>query len=79
MDEHICIIVDNGWILEGKVLSRDNGTIRMEGAHVVRRWSNGRGIGALADPKHKSEYTLDPIGDVSVYVSRALFEFPLNW
>lgn len=79
MGEHICIIVDNGWILEGVVTSRNCGVIQMQDAGVVRSWFNGRGIGAIADPKHKDEYTLDPIGNVHVYESRALFEIPLEW
>ena len=79
MGEHICIVLDYGWILEGVAVSRANGIIRMEDAHVVRRWNNGRGIGAIADPVHKDEYTLDFIGNVSVYESRALFEIPLGW
>lgn len=79
MGEHICIIIDKGWIIEGTVASRRGGVIRMEDASVVRSWRNGRGIGAIADPAHKDEYTLDPIGNVSVYESRALFEIPLGW
>ena len=79
MGEHICIVIDYGWIIEGRAWSRANGIIRMESASVVRKWSNGRGIGAIADPDHKDEYTLDPIGNVSVYESRVLFEIPLNW
>ena len=79
MGEHICAIIDGGWVIEGMVTSRANGTIRMEGASVVRRWDNGRGIGAIADPEHKDEYTLDPIGDVTVYASRVIFEIPLGW
>lgn len=79
MGEHICAIVDYGWIIEGRVMSRSGGVIRMDDASVVRRWNNGRGIGAIADPYHKDEYTLDPIGNVNVYQSRVLFEIPMNW
>ena len=73
-----CIVLDYGWIIEGKVVERGE-IIRLEDASVVRRWSNGRGIGAIADPTHKDEYTLDPIGDVGVYARRVLFEIPLRW
>ena len=79
MGEHICIVIDYGWILEGKVEAREGGTIRLKDASVVRRWDNGLGIGAIADPEHGDEYTLDAIGDVSVCASRALFEIPLRW
>ena len=79
MGEHICFVIDYGWIIEGVAVSRANGTIHLSKASVVRKWRNGRGIGAIADPTHKDEYTLDPIGDVFVRDSRVLFEIPLNW
>jgi hypothetical protein len=79
MGEHVCAVVDYGWIIEGRVMSRSGGVIRMEDASVVRRWINGLGIGAIADPDHKDEYKRDPIGVVSIYVSRVLFEIPLRW
>lgn len=79
MGEHICAVIDYGWIIEGKVTSRAGGIIQMMDANVVRRWSNGRGIGSIADPEHKDEYTLDPIGNVRVYEPRVLFEIPMNW
>ena len=79
MGEHICAVVDYGWIIEGMVASRAGGTIRMEDASVVRSWRNGRGLGAIADPDHKDEYTFDPIGNVSIYEGRVLFEIPLGW
>lgn len=79
MFEHICVVLDYGWIIEGKEVDRSKSIIRMEDASVVRRWDNGRGIGAIADPEHKDEYTLDPIGTVDVHVGRVLFEIPLGW
>jgi len=79
MGEHVCIIIDNGWIIEGNVTSRADESIQMEDASVVRSWRNGRGIGAIADSEHKDEYVRDAIGTVTVYASRALFEIPLNW
>ena len=33
---------------------------------------------ALLD-EHKDEYTLDPIGDVTVHANRIIFEIPLGW
>ena len=79
MGEHVCVVLDYGWIIEGMVMSRDGGDLRMEDASVVRCWRNGRGIGAIADPAYKDEYTLDPIGNVRVRDSRVLFEIPLGW
>ena len=79
MGEHICAVIDGGWIIEGMVVSRENDIIQMEDASVVRRWSNGRGIGGIADPEHKDEYTLDHIGDANVYAKRVIYEIPLGW
>ena len=78
---HICVIATNGWIFEGW---RDNSTLDSDGvqltrAHVVRKWNNGLGIGALADPDHKSDYTLDPMRDVYIYADKIIAVLPLEW
>lgn len=73
--EHVCIIADRGWIFEG--YKREDGTLA--DAHVVRRWDNGLGIGGLADPEHKDEYTLDSVGDLRVYDRAIIAEIPLGW
>lgn len=79
MSRHVCMVLDYGWIIEGKVESYGEAFVELKDASVVRKWSNGRGIGAIADPEHKDEYTLDPIGDVTIFTSRLLFEIPLRW
>lgn len=73
--EHVCVIADRGWIFEG--MKREDGTLA--DAHVVRRWENGLGIGALADPEHKDDYVLDSIGDIRIAPMAVIAEFPLGW
>ena len=80
--EHVCVIATNGWIFEGcknKDLQPAAGGIYLANAHVVRSWSNGRGIGALADPKYKDEYILDPIGAIEVLRGKIISVFKLRW
>lgn len=73
--EHVCVIADRGWIFEGR--KREDGTLAE--ASVVRKWSNGMGIGALADPEHKGDYTLDFVGDLRIAPHAVIAEFPLGW
>ena len=61
------VIVPNGWIFVGRVIDSTPDRIILTDASVVRKWSNGKGIGALAAVEHKSDYTLDQCyGDVTV-------------
>ena len=73
--EHVCVIADRGWIFEGR--KREDGTLG--DAHVVRSWSNNLGIGGLADPDHKDDYTLDAIGDIAIAPRAVIAEIPLRW
>lgn len=75
--EHVCVIADRGWIFEGYRSGEDPFTLR--DAHVVREWSNGLGIGGLADPMHKDDYALDVLGSVSVNESAVIAVIPLEW
>ena len=45
----------------------------------MRKWTNGLGIGALADNEHKDDYTLDAIGDLRIAPRAIIAEFPLGW
>lgn len=79
--EHICIIATNGWVFEGYRdgdMTDDNG-IQLINAHVVRKWENGLGLGAIADPEHKDDYTLDPMKDVYVYANKTIAIIALRW
>ena len=77
---HVCVIAPNGWIFEGyrtNTPEQYGDALYLTDAHVVRRWSNGLGIGGLADPDHKDDYTLDAVGDVAVMNVNAVI--PLRW
>lgn len=76
--EHVCVIATNGWIFEGmKVGEGEDGSIELANANVVRKWSNGLGIGGLADAEHKDDYTLDFIG--SMRVTEVVAIIALRW
>ena len=78
--EHICVIATNGWIFEGyRDTEADTSNIALADAHVVRRWDNGLGIGGLADPDHKAEYTFDAIGSMEVYSDKVIAVIKLRW
>lgn len=72
-------VCECGWIICGIEKSRNNGVITLTEASVVRRWSNGRGIGAISKVGHKDEYTLDEIGAVDIMQCKVLFEIPCEW
>ena len=78
MGNHTIIVCEYGWILVGEAMESDKG-IELQNASVVRKWSNGRGIGALAKKEHKDEYTLDAIGGVVINKAKVLFEIPCEW
>ncbi|MBR2543409.1 hypothetical protein IKF03_02335 [Candidatus Saccharibacteria bacterium] len=45
----------------------------------MRKWRNGKGIGAISKKKYKDDYTLDEIGDVRIKQNKVLFEIPCEW
>lgn len=79
---HICVIADRGWIFEGyrtDAPEQYGDAVYLTDAHVVRKWINGLGIGGIADPDHKNDYTLDKIGDIAVYQKAVIAVIPLGW
>ena len=68
-----------GWIVIGKATDRTDNTATLKEASVVRKWSNGKGIGGIAKVENKDEYTLDAIGDVIIRMDKVLFEIPCEW
>ena len=46
---------------------------------MVRKWTNGKGIGGIAKTENKGEYTLDAIGDVEIKQNKILFIIPCEW
>lgn len=75
--EHVCVIVASGWIFEGRTNPED--PQELFDAHVVRRWTNGRGIGGLAKAEYADEYTLDAVGTVRISERAELARFGLEW
>jgi len=60
--DHIIVIAQRGWIFEGYKDKSITDELVLLNANVVRSWSNGKGIGGLAESK--SGYTLDPAGNI---------------
>ena len=73
------IICEYGWILVGRLSIVTDNDIELRESSVVRRWSNGKGIGGLANKEYKDDYTLDEIGTVVINRSKVLFEIPCEW
>ena len=72
-------VCEYGWIICGVIKSEDEAEVTLAESSVVRRWNNGKGIGALAKEENKSEYTLDAIGSVTIKKSKVLFQIPCEW
>ena len=79
--KHLIVICESGWIICGLMDATETSetTLELKEASVVRRWSNGKGIGGLAQEKYKDDYTLDEIGDVGIRQSKVLFTIPCEW
>lgn len=73
------VVIESGWIMVGEMTNPSTQTTLLKNASVVRRWNNGKGIGGLAIEKNKHEYTLDPVGSVSIQTSKILFKIPCEW
>lgn len=74
-----CYVCECGWIIVGKENGTSEESIYVSDASVVRRWTNGKGIGGIAKAENKDEYTLDAIGEVVIRKSKVLFEIPCEW
>lgn len=74
-----CYVCEYGWIVIGKEESRTAEVVTLSDASVVRRWTNGKGIGGIAKAENKGEYTLDAIGGVIIRLGKVLFEIPCEW
>ena len=68
------IICEYGWIICGVKASENTKAITLKDASVVRRWSSGRGIGALAKKEYKDEKSVKnalsemKAGDFEIYL-----------
>ena len=74
-----CYVCEYGWIVIGRETGRTDETISLADASVVRKWTNGKGIGGIAKTENKDEYTLDAIGDAIIRLNKVLFEIPCEW
>lgn len=74
-----CFVCEYGWIVIGKETGRTGEEVTLCDASVVRRWTNGKGIGGIAKAENKDDYTLDAIGDVVIRSNKVLFEIPCEW
>lgn len=63
--DHVIVIAQRGWIFEGLQDKKVKDKIQLLNANVVRKWSNGKGIGGLCNKTDKTSYTLDPVGTIS--------------
>ncbi|MBR0090211.1 MAG: hypothetical protein IJP92_00715 [Lachnospiraceae bacterium] len=78
-NNHVVIVCEYGWIICGIVDKRNDDIITMSDSAVVRKWSNGKGIGAISRAENRDEYTLDEIGKVEIRQNKVLFEIPCEW
>lgn len=76
---NICVVCECGWIIKGEVKNRGDYVLSLRNSSVVRKWTNGKGIGGIAKAENKGEYTLDYVGNVDIRVSKILFEIPCEW
>lgn len=77
--KNTCFVCEYGWIVIGKETGRTSESITLSDASVVRKWSNGKGIGGIAKAAYKDGYTLDAIGDVVIMPEKVLFAIPCEW
>jgi hypothetical protein len=75
--DHIIVIAQRGWIFEGYQDKSVTDKIQLLKANVVRSWSNGKGIGGLAESR--DGYTLDPVGDISFFASAVIAVINIRW
>lgn len=79
MGRHECVICECGWIIVGVRMAESGDALSLSDSSVVRKWSNGKGIGGIAKAEEKDEYTLDEIGTVDIKKSKILFTIPCEW
>lgn len=79
-NNHLIVVCEAGWIICGVIGEQSSAELlELKDASIVRRWSNGKGIGGLAKEKYKDDYTLDEIGNVGIRQSKVLFSIPCEW
>lgn len=75
--DHIIVIAQRGWIFEGYQDKGVKDKLQLLNANVVRSWSNGKGIGGLAESR--TGYTLDAVGTVSFVPEAIIAQISVKW
>ena len=75
--DHIIVIAQRGWIFEGYKDQSVKDKLQLLNANVVRSWSNGKGIGGLAESK--TGYTLDPVGTINFANEAIIATIDVRW
>lgn len=75
--DHLIVIAQRGWIFEGYRDESITDEIVLLNSNVVRSWSNGKGIGGLAESK--TGYTLDPVGTVRFAPEAVIATVDVRW
>jgi hypothetical protein len=75
--DHIIVIAQRGWIFIGFKDKSVKNEIVLLSAEVVRSWSNGKGIGGLAEAK--TGYTLDPVGTIRLANEAVIAVIDVRW
>ena len=79
MEKKVCVVCEYGWIIKGVKEKETDSILKLKESAVVRRWTNGKGIGGIAQVKNKDEYILDQIGDVEIMKEKVLFMILCEW
>ena len=75
--DHIIVIAQRGWIFIGFKDKSVKDEIVLLNAEVVRSWSNGKGIGGLAEAK--TGYTLDSVGTIRLANEAVIAVIDVRW
>ena len=75
--DHIIVIAQRGWIFEGYKDKSIKKEIVLLNANVVRTWSNGKGIGGLAESPEG--YKLDPVGTIRFANEAVIAIIDVRW
>ena len=76
--DHIIVIAQRGWIFIGLKDKSKKNEIVLLNAQVVRSWSNGKGIGGLAE-KDDSAYKRDDVGTIRLANEAIIASIDVRW
>lgn len=61
------VVLQRGWVMIGRY-SKDDDTVTLENAHVIRTWGTTKGLGELALEGKQSNTKLDKAGHVEFHI-----------